>query len=382
MDAHGYTMEYISKPEQVVKSFQAEASVQRVKKAKSDDSLCKSNAEAGGIAADNLVPTKYWKLADFSRNILRDRILPSLEPNNFSVGSMKATVDKFGVARAKLEYVRMVQFVTGWTWDLAISGALRDFSVIQSEGFERSVRRGRRGLQVMLPMKWQTDGLFSCDAGRSEENAACVLHRFIGVAVLICRDRLPYYESVAVDLYVDCNWSEHLACIRSKHSKADPEQAYVMANDFPDHTHGIKVDPQALQQLKVKQQKHELLKLENNGASDAAKGSAERALAVAVGRQRELCNPFTQESDFVPAQAKLESKDEADYDAENLSDDLKALLDDDIGSEGEDADGQLDDTAASLAAKEEASVSNQPQVQGVVTYDDYLDVPPEEEPTG
>jgi hypothetical protein len=234
MQGLGYDRKRISVPETMSESFQMQAVKARVEKKKSSEFLVKEESEAAGALPIDMVPSKYWKVSDLSRNLLRDAVLPGCEPRNLSSANLRSTCDALGVGASKAEYCRLWSFCTGHDDSFALSGVYRDFRQLRDDAFARAQQRGRRALLLDLPCNWPRDGIFRLTSTVEKEQSIVVEQRFNHVTVTVLNSKLPFYDLLA-DLVIDSNWSEKVACIKSTNQKADPNSSYFLSNDFPDH---------------------------------------------------------------------------------------------------------------------------------------------------
>ena len=236
MESNGYTAEKIAVPEERNKSLQAQAVEQRIIRKKSRElEMLDSQAQSGGSETiTKPVPTKYWKLTELSRCLLRDHVLPGMEPVNLKPAHCKSGVDRLGMAASKREYLRLVTFGTGKE-DLALSGSFRCFARVAASLHEKALARGRRCLLLTLPARWPIDGIFEIGEYRLEKKVVVIRQKWTKECVEIPVAALPTFNIIS-DLWIDMNWSEMLAAVCSQLQDAgDDQKAYSLANHFTNH---------------------------------------------------------------------------------------------------------------------------------------------------
>jgi hypothetical protein len=98
-------------------SFQAQAIVNRGTGAKVEQAAQDEVGDAAGSPRQGVhliteaIPTKYYKLGDFSTVILRERILPAIEPVALSAGNLRGLKERGSCAKEVL--LDCLEFATG-----------------------------------------------------------------------------------------------------------------------------------------------------------------------------------------------------------------------------------------------------------------------------
>jgi hypothetical protein len=199
----GYTEQKCASPEVQEKSLQKLAVEARLAKRRSSDCL-DVPVEAEPVDGEDLVPSKYYTIGALSRNLLRDKALPGVEPNNCSAANLRKSIDPLGCAASKREYLRLWQFTTGRDTEFGLTGAMRWLSEVRTLGFQRSLLRGRRALTIGLPTDWPREGIFKICSLNEEGTEVQVMQRFTLQTVWVPREKLPRFEVVDLGRGTGC----------------------------------------------------------------------------------------------------------------------------------------------------------------------------------
>lgn len=229
--ALGYNDDTIKVPTSnpVPKSFQAEAMGKRkynqIKEeaAKVEESL---NADAGSYTVVDAVPTKYWKMSELTVPIWRDRLLPRIETSSLSAANIRCIRDKEAASKEGL--CRIAEFATGLSADFALTGRYRCLEQLAKLMVDRAQRRGRRCLDLPLPPRWPTDGIYFVQGYDEAQTGIIVCHKFLNQHVVVSRSSVAGHSSLA-ELEVVYNWSEQKAAIGKK---GQLEGMHILLNYF------------------------------------------------------------------------------------------------------------------------------------------------------
>ena len=107
------------------------------------------------------VRTKYRILESLSVTLLMSYVLVPVEPQSFSGANLRS-MKKYGQsASSKLSLLTLVEYTTGCDGGFELVGPLRYWPYLQGVLRVKSEQRGRRGMLLVLPAKWDaTDGVY------------------------------------------------------------------------------------------------------------------------------------------------------------------------------------------------------------------------------
>ena len=376
--ANGYTDERISKPEDVEKSRQMLAVQERQKRKRetSAEVTPEKDKEVGGPAATDPIPTKYWHIHDLSRNMVRDMVMPGLDGTNLTAANCRSTMDKLGVAASKKEYCKIWEFVTGKDTHFQLTGRYRWFSNVRGYGWNRAVGRGRRGLLLRLPPNWPKDGVYAVLCYREADDKVGMLQRFTKEEAWIPRADLPSFETIE-QLFVDKNWSETEATVKSMHIKqqdldADDALGHCVGNYFKHHL--VEYDAQADTAAQFTQVKlRKAASSDNLLASGMAapvtptkmcKSESPHGSPATTSRKNDNDDPMVE----FRKQMSMQIEDSSAEDSPVASQEAKLV-----------ADGSKQEVTGDV--KQELDTAEQHKAEKVeqASYDDYYELPPSEE---
>lgn len=109
--------------------------------------------------------------------------------------------------RAKTEYLRLLDYISGQDKSFQLNGWLRVWHSL-SEHLKQSFFRGRRGKDLELPVQWPDDGIFG---HRVDQDGALLLFiRMTSSAKPVDKKKIPpgFVPSAG---HIEFNWSETLA---------------------------------------------------------------------------------------------------------------------------------------------------------------------------
>lgn len=239
----GLSSEEMAKPSARALSAQA-AAVQQRKASTSAEKLAKvekfqqehegDEEHTPGVAEIvDLLPDKMANIGDLGIAVLRDKVLPFIEPTVLSSANIRSLKD--GVHSSKPGLLKYLEFATGWRLDMAIVGKIRCVNQLKAAAKEQAVRRGRRCVSLRLPASWLEDGVYtiSCYKEGAEDGGAQVTikHRFTLSEVKLGGNIVPQHKC-GDDLMVSNNWSETSAQLISKRGGG----AVLLFPHFPDQT--------------------------------------------------------------------------------------------------------------------------------------------------
>lgn len=229
MSALGIDDEAIQTPEPIVRSFGAEAAQE--KKCRKG-MAAPVDEQSDGFAVVEALPSRYYTLGALSNAMLRDKVLPAIEPVALSAANLRASEKLLG---GKEGLLHIIEFATGLCGDLGLIGRLRCLRELLALCTERNLLRGRRCIEMPVPPQWAQHGLFGIVGGIGEEVAGrvTIVHKFTHEKVHVDVSLMPPHD-LGTDLYIEFNWSEQRAAVASV-KNASGDSRYSLCNVFAGH---------------------------------------------------------------------------------------------------------------------------------------------------
>lgn len=187
------------------------------KKRKLDDAM----NEAGVDDPNEVIPPKIWTISDLTYNLLEKRVLPAIEPDAYSPANIRRACTNTGGLEKKLFLQRHLEYDTGLRIHMEIKGKFRKWSLFLDLIRHCSRERKRRGRDRGFASNFEGDGVFAI--ATVEADGGIQIYAFVRaleqLKVLVDPRQLPAHEGNIENLYIENNWSEHDAEIRSKHQR-------------------------------------------------------------------------------------------------------------------------------------------------------------------
>lgn len=190
------------------------------------------------------------KLTSYSI-VLLSSVLSHLEPSCLSHHALKAIVRRGQRKESQEALVRIVEFTTGLAPNWSATGAYKKNKVLYEYFTAVHLARGRRAKEMVLPVRWETFGVYSL---RTSGKNIYLAQKWVGEEVEIPAKIVKMLGGGIVDIRIESNWSETQAFLSSPKG---PNTHLVMLL-LPNHI----VNPTALDnfhQQHLKQDKQEPL---------------------------------------------------------------------------------------------------------------------------
>ena len=221
-------------------SSQAKAQASRKARKQEEDrqhAQILAEEEAPGSAPDvhlppDMIPANKEVLSDLTVPQLRDRVISVMEPEVLSGANLRSMRNdpEVGSKHGLLKYAK---FCANMDPDFRLQGRFRCFNQLGVEARTRAKQRGNRAKSLTLRPEWAEEGLHEIMGFTSDENKEVnIRHRFTMKEVAVAVEKLPNFKEID-DLWVDFNWSEDAACVKSKSAKSDSAR-FCLANLFPE----------------------------------------------------------------------------------------------------------------------------------------------------
>ena len=168
---------------------------------------------------------------------LSTNVLPHIEGTSFSTPNTRQLIKRGHALVALEQFLQMLEAGAGVTRTFVCSGLHRCLEEFQNFIHTETARRGRRLRDAALPVDWSRFGVYEL---HTDDGAVSVRRRCIdGLVVVPARD-LPTHSTVD-ELFLDCNWSDKDAVIKSK---SDSDTSFSVGLLFK--THIVQADKQPL----------------------------------------------------------------------------------------------------------------------------------------
>jgi hypothetical protein len=236
VEQQGSGKRVLRQTEGVQQALSAQAVARQNRKQPSLPAPSPSKHEEAAMPAEDVdptdqVPTKYWTLDSLSPHAMATKLLCQAEPTSLSMANLKQITKKGEALMNHQKHMRLLEFVSGLPGDFGLTGVYRSWHRLADLVKQRSLHRGRRCRDVVLPVDFDDFGIYMILRDPSDCVATIVKHRFTGQQVAFKPADLPPHENIA-ELYIANNWSELRAAIQSK---ADPlhSKAVLLITFFP-----------------------------------------------------------------------------------------------------------------------------------------------------
>lgn len=164
------------------------------------------------------IPSKYWTLDSLSQTLLIDKLLSFVQPFSLSPANLRSVKERGESMTTKENLCKLLEFETGKPGDTELHGPLRYWPYLQQLLKACSAQRGSRSANLKLPADWEAFGVYTVVVDRAE---LCITNRFTGHRAPVPRDKIPSCEDRS-ELYIDWNWSEVRATLKSRSDPASP----------------------------------------------------------------------------------------------------------------------------------------------------------------
>eukprot|EP00971_Amphidinium_carterae_P187663 3724526-Amphidinium_carterae.1 len=166
-------------------------------------------------------------LADLTIPLLRKEILGAIAP----IGLSEANLKSHEKLLPRLELLHLVEYCTGLTGDFSLRGKYSSRQAFRSYALALHKARSDRGNSVRLPPSWQSCGVYKLlEVEDNDKGEKCVVcsETHTGVLRHIPAKHFPEFNRFH-ELYIDYNWSETRACVKSE---CDSSDRHVIAHFF------------------------------------------------------------------------------------------------------------------------------------------------------
>ena len=114
---------------------------------------------AGEVNPADLVPTKYWTLDSLSVHTMAIKLLSVIEPTSLSLANLKHITKRGKALMNHQQHMRLLEFASGLPGDFGLTGVYRSWHRLADLVVQRSMHRGRRCRDVVLPVDFDEFGL-------------------------------------------------------------------------------------------------------------------------------------------------------------------------------------------------------------------------------
>ena len=187
------------------------------------------NEDGTPVPRSELVPCKYWHLEEMTATYWQSTVLPAIEPIACSGANLRGSVMGRGRSESAAQVMAEIfEMMTGRPRSDRLRGDLCRVSKFIEDAKKRNVERGRRVQMLTLPPNWNQDGLYELTVTGRE---VAVKHRFTQKSAEVHGEiDMPGFTN-AGDLYVESNFSEIMATLRSRSDKQ--VSGILLARIFP-----------------------------------------------------------------------------------------------------------------------------------------------------
>lgn len=235
MRALGLNAETIKTPEQGPRTFAAKAVQDRQDNVKKQQAS--SLEELQQLEKDELAPGeaelpwkfldgKYGSLGSLPVVVIRDKLLPAVEPLHLSTAKLRSSRD--ASLSSKHGLLALLEFATGLTPDFLLAGRFKCENRLVALCQRRALDRGRRVLSVSLPPDWVEEGLAFVDS--VSDGGVVVENRYTIERVTVAKTECPPFDSID-DLFIDRSFSEIGLALASKRNPSN-DGKYMLCNCF------------------------------------------------------------------------------------------------------------------------------------------------------
>eukprot|EP00971_Amphidinium_carterae_P296074 5880998-Amphidinium_carterae.4 len=197
---------------------------------KKKDALVETEPPRDGTDFTPVEPVKGKAryMRDLDVSIIRDRLLPHVEPAALSAANMRKAEKTYSGKRGLL---RILEYATGISEGLELVGRLRCLSQLTGFLVERSKLRGSRAARFQVGPDWQQQGLYRIGAAGAD--GLRIVHTGTNQEVLISWSSVPAAPSLD-QLAIQNNWSEGEACLTAPNTSES--DILVLSTYFPVQT--------------------------------------------------------------------------------------------------------------------------------------------------
>lgn len=187
-------------------------SVQEAATTRSSAASDKEGSDSGGEShEDESQSWCYTKLTSYSI-VLLSSVLTHLEPSCLSHHALKAVVRRGARKESQESLMRILEFTTGLAPNWSATGAYKRNKVLYEFFTSVHLARGRRAKEMVLPVRWETFGVYSL---RTSGKKIYLAQRWVNDEVEIPTKIVKMLGGGIVDIRIEANWSETQAFLSS-----------------------------------------------------------------------------------------------------------------------------------------------------------------------